>query len=102
MFCDESAKDIIALLLKEMTKAGAQLSLETSITQYQKTESGFALTLLKSGKAIEVTCENFVIACGGKSIPKMGATSFGYEIGERFGHSIIETRPALVLSLIHI
>ena len=96
LFCDESAKDIIALLLKEMTKAGAKLSLDTSLTDYQKTESGFALTLSKAGKAIEVTCENFVIACGGKSIPKMGATGFGYEIAERFDHSIIETRPALV------
>ena len=96
LFCDESARDIIALLLKEMTKAGAKLSLETSLTDYKKTESGFALTLTKSGKTIEVTCENFVVACGGKSIPKMGATGFGYEIAERFGHSIIETRPALV------
>ena len=96
LFCDESAKDIIALLLKEMTKAGAQLSLETSVTHYQKTESGFALTLSKSGKTTDIACDNFVIACGGKSIPKMGATGFGYEIGERFGHSIVETRPALV------
>ena len=96
LFCDESAKDIIALLLKEMTKAGAKLSLETSLTDYQKTESGFALTLSKAGKATEVTCENLVIACGGKSIPKMGATGFGYEIAERFGHSICDTRPALV------
>ena len=96
LFCDESAKDIIALLLKEMTKAGAQLSLETSVTHYQKTESGFALTLLKAGKTTQIACENFVIACGGKSISKMGATGFGYEIGEQFGHSIVETRPALV------
>ena len=96
LFCNESAKEIIALLLKEMTKAGAKLSLETSLTNYQKTESGFALTLSKSSKTTEITCDNFVIACGGKSIPKMGATGFGYEIGERFGHSIVETRPALV------
>ena len=46
LFCDESAKDIIALLLKEMTKADAKLSLETSLSDYQKTESGFALTSL--------------------------------------------------------
>ena len=96
LFCDESAKDIIALLLKEMTKADAKLSLETSLSDYQKTESGFALTLVKSGNAIEMTCENFIVACGGKSIPKMGATGFGYEIAEQFGHSIVETRPALV------
>ncbi|MEP1444313.1 MAG: NAD(P)/FAD-dependent oxidoreductase [Hyphomicrobiales bacterium] len=96
LFCDESAKDIIALLLKEMTKAGAKLSLQTSLTEYQKTESGFALTLSKSGKATHVTCDHFVVACGGKSIPKMGATGFGYEIAEQFSHSIIETRPALV------
>lgn len=96
LFCDNSAKDIIALLQKEMAKAGAKLLLQTSIKEFQKTESGFSLILSAYGKETPITCENFVIACGGKSIPKMGASGFGYDIAEHFGHSVVETRPALV------
>ncbi len=43
-----------------------------------------------------IACQSLVVACGGKSIPKMGATGFGYEIAQQFGLAIVETRPALV------
>jgi predicted Rossmann fold flavoprotein len=92
LFCDETAKDIIALLLNEMTQAGAQLSLQTSVLDMSKTESGFFLTLSTGA----VTCSNLVVACGGKSIPKMGATGFGYRIAGMFDLPLVEPRPALV------
>lgn len=93
LFCDTSAKDIIAMLVSEMRDAGADLRLSTALTSLDKTPDGWRATL-STGET--VTSRAFVVACGGKSIPKMGATGFGYEIAQRFGHEIVETRPALV------
>ncbi|MFV2052172.1 NAD(P)/FAD-dependent oxidoreductase [Aliiroseovarius sp. YM-037] len=91
LFCDTSAKDIIAMLLKETGEA--KLWLETSVEGVEQTPTGFVITLAPQGR---VTCRNLVIACGGKSIPKMGASSLGYQIASQFGLSVTETRPALV------
>ncbi|UDL89961.1 NAD(P)/FAD-dependent oxidoreductase [Mesorhizobium sp. PAMC28654] len=92
LFCDGSARQVIDMLVGEMQDRGVQLSLSTSVENISKTEDGFVVTLSTG----TVTCQSMVVACGGKSIPKMGATSFGYEIADRFGLAIIETRPALV------
>ena len=92
LFCDETAKDIIAMLLAEMDAVGAELRLRTSVEDVRQEQDGFAVRL-NSGP---ITCRNLVIACGGKSIPKMGATGFGYGIAEQFGLAVTETRPALV------
>jgi len=92
LFCDGSAKQIIDMLLTEMKAARAVLRLETSFQDVTKTEFGFEVTL-SSGK---VACASLVVACGGKSIPKMGATGLGYEIAKEFGIGLVETRPALV------
>lgn len=92
LFCDETAKDIIAMLLAEMDAVGAELKLRTSVEEIRQAQDGFAVRLT-SGPII---CRNLVIACGGKSIPKMGATGFGYGIAEQFGLAVTETRPALV------
>ncbi|WP_454716068.1 NAD(P)/FAD-dependent oxidoreductase [Caulobacter segnis] len=92
LFCDGSAKQIIDMLLTEMKAAGVKLRLETSFQDIAKTEAGFEVEL-SSGK---VACASLVVACGGKSIPKMGATGLGYEIAKQFGLNIVETRPALV------
>lgn len=96
LFCNQSAKQIIQLLLDDMKQAGALLQLETCVRDITKTESGFQLILEQHGKRETLTCRNIVVACGGKSIPKMGATGFGYQIAEQFGHALVETRPALV------
>ncbi|WP_425407434.1 NAD(P)/FAD-dependent oxidoreductase [Hwanghaeella sp.] len=96
LFCDTSAQDIIRMLRDEMEKAGAILRLETSLVEFSKTGSAFSLVLETDGKRIPVSCRNLVVACGGKSIPKMGATGFGYRIAEHFGHAVTETRPGLV------
>jgi len=92
LFCDRSAKDIIAMLLGHLHNAGAKIQLETSVTGLVRKSNGFRIET-SSGP---VTCESLVIACGGKSIPKMGATGFGYHVAEQLGLPLVETRPALV------
>ena len=92
LFCDGSAKQIIDMLLTEMKAASVILRLETSVQTVAKVDSGFEVTL-SSGK---VRCASLVVASGGKSIPKMGATGLGYDIARQFGLNIVDTRPALV------
>ncbi len=95
LFCDHSAKDIIAMLLDEMAQVGCEIRLKTSLGTVERMDAGFSLVLEGDG-AGKVRCRHFVVACGGKSIPKMGATGLGYQIAERFGLAVTETRPALV------
>ncbi|NQE61138.1 NAD(P)/FAD-dependent oxidoreductase [Caulobacter sp. RHG1] len=92
LFCDGSAKQIIDMLLTEMKAAGVKLRLETVVQSVTKADAGYDVTL-SSGA---VRCASLVVASGGKSIPKMGATGLGYDIAKQFGLNIIETRPALV------
>ncbi len=92
LFCDNSAKDIIFMLLDEMRAAGATWHLGVEISGVEKTEGGFRVAT--SEGLFEAS--SLVIATGGKSIPKMGATGFAYRIAEQFGLPITETRPALV------
>ncbi len=92
LFCDHSAKDIIRMLMAEMREVGAQLRLETSIGEVDRTASGFRVTT----SAGAVDAASLVVASGGKSIPKMGATGLAYRIAEQFGLPVVETRPALV------
>lgn len=92
LFCDGSATQIIDMLLGEMKRYGAKLSLECAVKAIEKTGNGFLVRLSEG----EVSCQSLVVACGGKSIPKMGATGFGYDIAKQFGLRLVETRPALV------
>jgi len=92
LFCDNSAKDIIFMLLDEMRAAGATWHLGVEIWGVEKTDGGFRIAT--SEGLFEAS--SLVIATGGKSIPKMGATGFAYRIAEQFGLPITETRPALV------
>ena len=93
LFCDGSAVQIIDMLLDEMRQAGAQLLVGVSVGQVEKTDRGFSLQL-SSGEKLE--CGALVVATGGKSIPKMGATDFGYRLARQFGVDVTETRPGLV------
>ncbi len=92
LFCDDSSNQIISMLLDECKKANVTIQLETSVTDISKQETGFTLETEQD----TYSCISLVIATGGKSIPKMGATGFGYDIAKQFGLNIIETRPALV------
>jgi predicted Rossmann fold flavoprotein len=93
LFCDGSATQIVAMLRDEMARAGAQLRLGVSVQAVQKTGRGFSLALA-SGETLE--CGALVVATGGKSIPRMGATDFGYRLAQQFGLALTETRPGLV------
>ncbi|SMF43914.1 hypothetical protein SAMN02982989_2158 [Xaviernesmea oryzae] len=92
LFCDESARDIIRMLLSEMKAANVVLELQKQVTTVEKTLDGFRIGT--SDGPVEAL--SLVIATGGKSIPKMGATGFAYDIARQFGLKIVETRPALV------
>lgn len=92
LFCDESAQQIIDMLLAECRAAGVTLEKETSIEQVDAIEGGYRI---KTNRG-EQTCFSLVVATGGLSIPKIGATKFGYDLARQFGLKIIETRPALV------
>lgn len=92
LFCDGSATQIVSLLTTEMMRHGVDLRLNASVEGIEKTTDGFDVAT--SGGPVR--CQAVVIASGGKSIPKMGATGFGYEIASRFGLRVTDTRPALV------
>ncbi len=96
LFCDDSAKDIIAMLLVEMEAAQATLSLRTQIGEIAHRDGRFHVTATRNGKPAQIVARNLVLATGGKSIPKMGATGLAYRVADQFGHRITETRPALV------
>ncbi|WP_377849059.1 NAD(P)/FAD-dependent oxidoreductase [Bosea sp. UC22_33] len=95
LFCDDSAKDIIAMLMDEMARAACELRLRTTLESLERLDDGFAIALGGEGAA-KIRCRQFVVACGGKSIPKMGASGLGYQIAGQFGLAVTETRPALV------
>ena len=92
LFCDDSAKDIIRMLLEEMRAVHVDLRLACEISEVSKGPDYFTLATSEGA----VVARNLVVACGGKSIPKMGATGFAYRIAEQFGLSVTDTRPALV------
>lgn len=92
LFCDGSATQIVAMLVRGAEEAGARLWLETSFAAIVKEGQGFAV---ETSRGI-VRCASVVVATGGKSIPKMGATPAGYRVAEGFGLPVTETRPALV------
>ena len=96
LFCDGKATQIVAMLRAEMTRAGAELWLQTSLAGLDPTPEGFALDLDREGRRHRLRCRNLVLATGGKSIPKMGATGLAYDIARRFDLPVTETRPALV------
>lgn len=96
LFCDGKSGQIIALLRAEMARAGADLWLQTTLAELTHDGSRFIATLDREGQSTTVTARHLVVATGGKSIPKMGATGLAYDIAAQFGHGLRETRPALV------
>ena len=91
LFCDRSAQDILGMLEKECRDYGVQLVAKTAIQEVTRADEFVA----KSGES-EFRAPALVVATGGLSIPKMGATAFGYDLARQFGLKIHETRPGLV------
>jgi predicted Rossmann fold flavoprotein len=92
LFCDHSAQQIVEMLLKECELANVTILKEFIIKNIEKDNDQY----LVSTETDQYSSESLIVATGGLSVPKIGATSFGYEIAKKFDHSIIETLPALV------
>lgn len=108
LFCDDSAKDILAMLVAECAQVGVRILTQCTVRAIQEPVGGDAM----SGKAArddptrarfrldtdqgEFSAASLVVATGGLSIPKMGASGFGYDIARQFGHSVLPTRAGLV------
>jgi predicted Rossmann fold flavoprotein len=92
LFCDRSAQDLLSALLNEC--ADANVALKTNASIQSVTHDGTHFRIATGTGAIRT--KSFIVATGGLSIPRMGATGLGYQIAERFGHGIIQTRPGLV------
>ena len=93
LFCDGPATQIIDALRGEMREAGVGVRLGVSVISHKREGEGFELRL-SDGTVFR--CRSLVIATGGKSIPKMGATGFAYDVAKAYGLEVTETRPALV------
>jgi predicted Rossmann fold flavoprotein len=92
LFCDHSAQQIVEMLLKECELAKVTILKEFIIKNIEKDNDQY----LVSTETEQYSSESLIVATGGLSVPKIGATSFGYEIAKKFDHNIIETLPALV------
>jgi len=95
LFCDNSSKDILNLLLAECEASNVEIKSLADITAISKGEN-FQLSGNIESSAFEIECESLVVACGGLSIPKLGGSDYGYRLARQFGHQILPLRPALV------
>ncbi len=92
LFCDDSAKDIVELLSSECRKAGVQIALQQQISSVSHSDGLFKVVTPELTR----TCQSLVVACGGLSLPNLGATAFGYQLAEQFGLNVLPVRAALV------
>lgn len=92
LFCDFSSRQIVEMLLKECADGNVEIRLETKAGAIKKLENFFEVEI--AGEVVQ--CQSLVIASGGLSIPKMGASGFGYDVARQFGLKIIEPKAALV------
>ncbi|MGI9283088.1 MAG: NAD(P)/FAD-dependent oxidoreductase [Endozoicomonas sp.] len=93
LFCDNRSQEIVDLLLSECRDAGVTIRAKASVESVtSNATSGYALATSIG----EFICQSLVVATGGLSFPTMGATGFGYQVAEQFGHTLIEQKPGLV------
>ncbi|HET8555155.1 MAG TPA: NAD(P)/FAD-dependent oxidoreductase [Rhodanobacteraceae bacterium] len=92
LFCNDSSKQIVRMLLDECAMAGVQVKTSCAVEQVRKSDEDFVLQTAHG----EMRAESLVVATGGLSIPRMGASGFGYALARQFGHEVLPTRAALV------
>ena len=92
LFCDQKSPAIIKMLLDDLEAAGGTLALSTSVSAVTKPDDRFSVETSRG----TLRAHSVIVATGGLSIPKIGATGIGYDIARQFGHEIIETRAGLV------
>nr|WP_223166150.1 MULTISPECIES: NAD(P)/FAD-dependent oxidoreductase [Klebsiella] len=97
LFCDDSAEQIVNLLLAECEKGGVQIRLRSEILSVERDEQGYRLQV--NGETLAT--KKLVIASGGLSMPGLGASPFGYKIAEQFGLKVLPTRAGLVPFTLH-
>ncbi|EKE80870.1 NAD(P)/FAD-dependent oxidoreductase [Idiomarina xiamenensis] len=97
LFCDDSAKDIVRMLLAECDKYGARVQLRTEVTAVtHDATNGYTIETQRGDTRQTLYSDKLVVACGGLSMPKLGATPLGYQLAEQFGHRIQPVSAALV------
>jgi predicted Rossmann fold flavoprotein len=105
LFCDDSSKQIVAMLLEECRRAGVRVDTATAVAHVDALDAGgFRVRTVPSreggsrgeGVATTIIAASLVVATGGLSIPSLGATAFGYDLARRFGHAVLPTRAGLV------
>ena len=92
LFCDHSARDIVGMLLDECASAGVVVETGCQVESVEAAQSGYVVETTTG----TFRAESVVLAIGGLSIPKIGATDFGYQVAREFGVKVTELRPALV------
>jgi len=96
LFCDTSAKEIVAMLLKGVADASGQVQLNTSVQSVSTIEGGYTIQMSGPHGPRSVTARHLVVACGGKPIPKMGATDFALRLAQQFSIPVTQTYAGLV------
>ncbi|MFZ1874526.1 MAG: NAD(P)/FAD-dependent oxidoreductase [Chania sp.] len=97
LFCDDSAQQVVDLLVKECELGQVTMRLRSEVLSVEKIDDGFELAL--NGE--RVSARSLVVACGGLSMPGLGASPFGYKLAEQFGLKVLPTRAALVPFTLH-
>lgn len=97
LFCEDSAKEIVQMLLAECDLPTVEQRYRCDVHDITKTDAGFRLKL----NTDTIECESLVIATGGLSMPKLGATPFGYQVAEQFGLKMVPTTAGLVPFTLH-
>jgi predicted Rossmann fold flavoprotein len=97
LFCDDSAQDLVNILLTECEWAGVQINLRTEVLSVAKVPDGYIVTT--NDKTYQ--CQSLVVASGGLTMPKLGASPIGYKIAEQFDLNVLETLAALVPFTLH-
>ena len=92
LFCDDSSKQIVKMLLDECEATGVRIETSCSVGSVQVRDGVFVLSTTRG----TMSAPALVVACGGLSIPSMGASGFGYELARQFGHTVLPTRAGLV------
>ncbi|MGB5854229.1 MAG: NAD(P)/FAD-dependent oxidoreductase [Oceanisphaera sp.] len=92
LFCDDSAQNIVDMLIKECETAGVTIKLRSNIDSVDQLGAGFSVTTNDD----QYSCQSLVVASGGLSMPKIGASAFGYKLAEQFGLKVLPTRAGLV------
>jgi predicted Rossmann fold flavoprotein len=97
LFCDDSAKDIVDVLMTECDWAGVDVKMRNEVLSVTKTDSGYQVQTTEAS----YSCKSLVVASGGLTMPKLGASPIGYKIAEQFGLNVLPTTAALVPFTLH-